>query len=526
MERSEYDCIVIGGGPAGSTVAALLARRGLSVLLLEAGAHPRRHVGESLLPGIIPILDEMGALEAVEAAGFHLKSGSTQWNWGLTPRWDLWFRDTDAYDHAWLVDRSRFDALIFQTAREAGAELYERAVVQRLVWDNDRLVGVAWRVGGVDRLDHAPLVIDASGQAALVARERGTIDILEGLKHQAAWAHFEGMKHLAEPREEQALFVAGGDHWLWAFPLSDTTTSVGVVWLDGAAPKDLEDTLRAHSDLVDVIGDRWKRVSPVRRERDWSYRVTEVAGPGFLLVGDASGFIDPVLSTGVFLSMHAAWHAARTAEAILRGGRDEVVAGAEYTSHHRALFDDMLRIVRFYYQQNLHVDDYFWESKRILVGPRTELKPQRSFTILTSGLIRNIPFDEASREAALRRQSTVSLAAPDLDHEPDELGFVCIHLEEDGAPLWFLIEPRDAAVPAMARTASWDLNCLAPKHGNDALSAPSLEPHMRALEACVRSLDTERGEPLAAFWKRARRALAEVVRRMEPTLQLVRVFGE
>ena len=526
MEERERDCIVIGGGPAGSTVAALLAKRGLDVLLLEAGSHPRRHVGESLLPGIIPILDEMGALEAVEAARFHPKSGSTQWAWGLTPRWDLWFRDTDAYDHAWLVDRSRFDTLLFDAARRAGAEIHDRSVVQQLVWEAGRLRGVAWRSGSVERLDRARVVIDASGQAALVARERGTIEILEGLKHQAAWAHFEGMHHLPPPRENQALFVAGGDHWLWAFPLSDGTTSVGVVWLDGASPKDLEDTIAAHPDLVAVIGDRWRRSSSVRRERDWSYRVTEVAAPGFLLVGDASGFIDPVLSTGVFLSMHAAWHAARTADTVIRGERDETAAGDEYTAHHRALFDDMLRIVRFYYQQNLHVDDYFWESKRILVGPRTELKPQRSFTILTSGLIRNIPFDEASERADERRRATVSREAPELAGDPEHLGFVCIQLEENGAPLWFLIEPRDPSVPAMARTASWDLNCLAPKHGNDALSAPSLEPHMRALEACIRSQDTERGEPLAAFWKRARHAVAEGVRGMEPALRLVRVFGE
>ena len=105
-----FDLIVVGGGPAGSTAAAIAALRGLSVLLLEAGRHPRAHVGESLLPGIIPILDEMGALEAVRAAGFRRKTGSTHHGWGQTPRWDLWLRDSEAYDHAWLVERARFDA--------------------------------------------------------------------------------------------------------------------------------------------------------------------------------------------------------------------------------------------------------------------------------------------------------------------------------------------------------------------------------------------------------------------------------
>src|SRR5262249_29577419 len=99
-----YDLIVVGGGPAGSCTAAIAARTGLKVLLLEAAEHPRVHVGESLLPGIIPILQEMGALDSVAAAGFTVKTGSTHWNWGRTAEWDLWFRDTDAYDHAWLVD--------------------------------------------------------------------------------------------------------------------------------------------------------------------------------------------------------------------------------------------------------------------------------------------------------------------------------------------------------------------------------------------------------------------------------------
>ena len=128
-----WDLIVIGGGPAGSTVAACAARGGLRVLLLEADAHPRVHVGESLLPGIMPILERMGALADVEAAGFTPKSGTTHWQWGATPRWDLWFADTDAYDHAYLVERGRFDAILFAAAARAGAVAHTHAAVRELL---------------------------------------------------------------------------------------------------------------------------------------------------------------------------------------------------------------------------------------------------------------------------------------------------------------------------------------------------------------------------------------------------------
>ncbi|MCY1007592.1 hypothetical protein OV079_18965 [Nannocystis pusilla] len=97
-----------------------------------------------MLPGIIPILAEIDALAAVEAAGFGRKTGSTLWGWGKTPRWDLWFYDSDAYDHAWLVERARFDAILFAAATRAGAVVLDRAVARTLLWDGERLVGAAW----------------------------------------------------------------------------------------------------------------------------------------------------------------------------------------------------------------------------------------------------------------------------------------------------------------------------------------------------------------------------------------------
>lgn len=539
MQADAREVVVIGGGPAGSTAAAAMARAGLDVLLLEAGTHPRTHVGESLLPGIIPILAEIGALAEVEAAGFGRKTGSTLWNWGKTPRWDLWFTDSDAYDHAWLVERGRFDAILFDAARRAGAEVLDHAVARELVCEDERLVGVVWqRQGEPARTTRARLVIDATGQSMLLARALGRREAIGGLKHQALWAHFEGCERLPAPREQQALFVAEADQWWWMFPISEERTSIGVVQLDAgdartAPRREFDALLRASPEMQQVLGPAARRVTPLRHERDWSYRMTEVVGPGFIQIGDAAGFIDPVLSTGVLLAMHSAWHAARSAAAIVREGAPEEETLRAYQRHHREMFGDLLRMVRFYYQQNLDCEDYFWESKRILLTSDTAIRPQKAFVVLTSGLVQNLALAEVADRAGARHTARAEATAPPIDGaDPDALGFVCVHLRNWTCPpgqgdLYLLIEPRDPVAPALARTTNFDLNAIAPRHGKDPLSVPAFTAAIRGFTSRVTALDTEPGAALAGFWRRARAPLGTWLRGQLPThLELVRVFGE
>ena len=540
--ETRHDLIVVGGGPAGCAAAAIAARCGLNVLLLEADEHPRIHIGESLLPGIVPILDQMGALADVEAAGFTRKTGSTHWRWGLTEAWDLWFVETEQYDHAWLVERARFDEILFKAAARAGAQALMRARVDAFLRgpDGQRIVGVRWQQRGekTARVAHAPLTVDASGAAALLSHELDLRSMIPGLQHHASWAHFEGASRLPPPRPGQALLVAEKRHWLWYFALDTRLTSIGVVFQEdyhehseAERARTFDELLAADEEIRQLMGPHARRVTPVHSQRDWSYRLARACGPGFLLAGDASGFIDPILSTGVFLAMHAGALCARAAESVKRGESEAAVL-ERYQRAHGSLFGDIVRLVRFFYQRNLPNTEYFWESKRILSEqPHSDLKPQKAFLALTSGLVKNLELDlkrektQARREERARGQEHELLAA-----EPDALGFVCarlrLRLAQESALIFLLIEPTDPSEPAMIRTRNFDLNCLAPRFKNDALAAPELAPHVRAFCGRLQAADTVPGEGLAAFWKRAREEIKAALEALPAQFEVVRIFGE
>jgi len=555
--EDRVDALVIGGGPAGSTAAALLAKQGRRVRLIEAAEHPRAHVGESLLPGITPILADIDALDAVQRAGFATKTGSTHLDWGTTPRWDLWFADSDAYETSWFVERARFDAILFEAAARAGAEVLTRAGVRSLLWEGESLVGARWSdARGHEHETLAQHVIDASGAAALVARDRGWLAPIEGMAHQALWAHVADAEHLAPPRAHQAAFVAQAGCWWWCFPLGNGRASVGVVELGVEQPSGgsarFDTLLQAAPKVRELLGPRAHRDGPVRRERDWSYRVRPAATTGARLVGDAAGFIDPVLSTGVFLAMHSAWDAARSLPE--GGGTDEESASARaYAARHAAQFDDLLRMVCFYYRQNLSADEYFWESKRIVIDEAGRLSPRRAFLVLTSGLVANLAVDHATQSARARRQHVTAVSGrvlePAID-PPSHLDFVCVqlrvpftpdadqaianpaghHVDEalprpDRASLYLLIEPDDPAAPCLARTTHWSLDVVAPRLGNDPMSNTRAAPLLRSFVALIRRLDRQEAS-LAAFWREHGGAMTRWLGELPDEVQHVRTFGQ
>lgn len=535
--------IVVGGGPAGSVAAAVLARAGLKTLLLEAQQHPRCKVGESLLPGIIPILEDIGALQQVSDAGFARKTGSTLWNWGQTPKWELWFADSDAYESAWFVDRARFDALLFAHARDCGAQTRAQTAVRRVICDPD---GAPC---GVELSTHtkasaelrARAIIDASGPARVVCGRFTSTQAIPGLQHAALWAHFDNASTLPPPRANQALFIAQSQRWWWMFPLGSGRCSVGMVALDTrtrrASQIDFDTALAECAELTEVLGPHARRCTEPRLERDWSYRSDTVAGPGWFAVGDAAGFIDPVLSTGVMLAMHTGWHAATCIAKALAGEISLAQAAERYRAKHHEMFDDLLRMVQFYYRQNLDRDDYFWESKRILGQSYGRPDPHKAFVLLTSGLVANLPL-QASESTTRER---VEGDSPTLgESNVATLGFVCVHLRLDervqerasagsrppvaGSSLFLLIELRDPAKPALFRTRGLNLNAIAPRHGNDPIGVPWIRPAIESFAALVRTHD--QADTLAALWTRLRQPLQAWTAELPAGMTFVRAFGE
>ncbi|MEM6958858.1 MAG: tryptophan 7-halogenase, partial [Myxococcota bacterium] len=316
-------------------------------------------------------------------------------------------------------------------------------------------------------------------------------------------------ERLPPPRNQQALFVGLNDAWIWCFPLGPDLRSVGLVELEDAPRRDYDATVRA-STVGELLGANAERISPLRHARDWSYRCEHVAGPGWFAIGDAAGFIDPILSTGVLLAMHSGLAAANACAAIASGG-SEADEKTSYADAHRSMFDDMLRIVRFYYEQNGDRDALFWESKRLLSG-RVELKPQKAFMMLTSGLIGNLALEAARGEAP---------------RSADD--FVCVHLEErrgaEVAQLYWLIEGRSDE-PALFQTRSFNLTCLAPRYNNDPIRLPELRAPLEALRGAIDDSDTG-FESLTAWWSRGgREALRSALERLPPELRVRRVFGQ
>jgi flavin-dependent dehydrogenase len=339
------DVLVIGGGPAGSTASALLAGRGFDVLMLEKATHPRFHIGESLLPRNLAILERLGMRDAVAAMGV-FKPGaefvSDDTGKAIAFPFD---NNLDGKEtHAYQVLRSQFDEALFRNAMSKGARGYEGISVTgiRLATASAPAEVTAEAAADGAALTIAPrFILDASGRDALIARKLGTQSVNKHNNTAAVFAHYRNVEARTGETEGYISVHLSKDGWFWLIPLPDGVMSVGFVGNQSAFKKrqgPIEAFLEARIKSSRTVAPRMaaaSRISDVHSAGNYSYSAASAWGEGYFLIGDAFAFIDPVFSSGVMLAMSAAelgagvagaWlqnqaagrHAARAAELQMR----------------------------------------------------------------------------------------------------------------------------------------------------------------------------------------------------------------
>ena len=401
-----YDVAIIGGGPGGSTTAGFLRKHDpdIKVLVLEREKFPRDHVGESLLPPICNVLDELGCWDKMEAANFPIKLGAT-YRWGKNPElWDFEFVPRSEFKDeprpakyegqrrwtAFQVDRSIYDDILLRHAEELGAEVREETRVVKIRCEGDRITGLELDGGEVVTAD---TYIDASGHSGILRRTLGVeSEVPTALQNIAIWEYWQNAEW-ADTTGVGGTFIqiySVGYGWFWFIPISPTRTSIGFVTSakyfkeSGIRPQEFYDKAISEEARITGLIANATREGELHTTKDWSFVSSRMSGENWMLVGESGGFADPILSAGLSLTHTAAREAAFT---ILekRCGTDWAWLREQFDRGQTRRVGNHIRFADYWYTANGQFKDLQEFTAEIAASNGLDLAPDKAWAWIAQG---------------------------------------------------------------------------------------------------------------------------------------------
>lgn len=315
------DVIIIGGGPAGAAMGCYLSMAGISNTIIEKENHPRPHVGESMVTSSTRIFEEIGFLKTMEDIGFVKKFGATWHAPANRGKFSIEFSEFPQpginQDYTYHVDRGRFDHLLLKHAEELGSTVMQGVVVKRVLFEGEQAVGVRLGLGSQDVDMFAKVIVDASGRGTVLGRQLRVKEKDTVFNQYAVHAWFKGLDKGDDDTRDHIhiYFLTVERGWVWQIPITDDITSVGVV-VDKSVFSEFHADIEAYfnaqlqtnQNLTHTMRQA-ERINDFKSEGDYSYSMKNFVGNGYLMVGDAARFVDPIFSSGVSIALYSAKYA-------------------------------------------------------------------------------------------------------------------------------------------------------------------------------------------------------------------------
>lgn len=466
--KQEFDVVVVGGGPGGSTLASFLKKLSpsLSVAIFERDIFPREHVGESQLPLVCAILDEIGVWDKVEAANFPIKVGATYrwgssddlWDFNFLPHGDFVEEDRPAKyagqrrETAFQVDRAVYDKILLDHARELGAVVHEGRGVRSVKIENDTIQNVV-----LDNGDEVfgKYYVDGSGHAGFLRRNLGIkIEEPSNLQNIAIWDYWQDGEWAVSLGKggTRVQVMSLGYGWIWYIPISPTRTSIGFIcpaqyYKDsGMTPENLYSRAIQDEPRVSALVAKATRENALQTTKDWSFVAERLAGENWYLVGEAAGFADPILAAGLTLTHISAKEAAYSIVETEAGG-DKAWLTQAYSERTRRKIYQHIRFADYWYCTNGHFSELKKYTSEIAKDAGLDLDPDAAFRWLgTGGFVEDDM--EVGGIAGFRFDSLHQLAGKFASTESHSSidGFSGFPLNLEGAELVEIPQYRDGRV--------------------------------------------------------------------------------